>query len=100
MEHYFNEYLTGRIALEYGFYRIREFGETTNLQILSLPTGATYDRRDDKLNATNGYFLEGEVRPFTASTTTRVPVAGSGSMAARSGAPAKAGAWFWRAGCR
>ncbi|KFI32192.1 outer membrane protein assembly factor [Haematobacter massiliensis] len=64
VEHYFNEYLTGRIGLEYGFYRIREFGETTNLQILSLPTGATYDRRDDKLNATSGYFLEGEARPF------------------------------------
>lgn len=64
VEHYFNEYLTGTIGLEYGFYRIREFGTTTNLQVLSLPTGAIYDRRDDPLNATRGYFLDGEIRPF------------------------------------
>ncbi len=39
------------------------FGERT-FSILSIPLEATYDRRNDLLNPTDGYFVEAGLRPF------------------------------------
>ena len=41
------------------------FGENL-YTLLTLPLGATFDYRDDRLNATSGYFLDASVTPFLA----------------------------------
>lgn len=37
-----------------------------DFQVLGIPVRATWDRRDDQLNSTSGYFLSGTVMPYAA----------------------------------
>ena len=75
--HYFSDELTGRIVIEYGTYRVTDWGEPErNYEILSLPAGLTWDKRNDPLNATSGFFLDGVLRPFYGTGAT-----GGGSRA-------------------
>lgn len=51
-------------ALGYEFSKdVDAFGERT-FSTLSIPLAATYDRRDDALNPSDGYFVEAGLRPF------------------------------------
>ena len=47
------------------------FGDR-NFSILSFPLDATYDRRDNPLNATDGYYIEAGLEPFVGFETAGV----------------------------
>ncbi len=64
VNHYFNKYLTGSAAVEYAFARVTDVDGTTIYRSLALPIGATWDRRDNKTDATKGFYLDGEAKPF------------------------------------
>lgn len=69
--HYFSNELTGRVGIEYGTYRVTDYGgPERNFEILSLPAGLTWDRRDDPLNAKRGFYLDGMVQPFYGASST------------------------------
>jgi len=51
-------------ALGYRFSSVRENGETNEFYMLTLPLQATYDTRDDFLNARQGFYLDADVTPF------------------------------------
>lgn len=64
----FNEYLTGELGLGLAYSEITDrFADPETfraLQLVLLPAALTYDRRDDPLDTTSGYFLRGELTPF------------------------------------
>ncbi len=68
VESFITRYATDELTLTAGI-ELRydrsedDLGERTFRQI-SLPLSAEYDRRDDELNPTDGYFVEAQVRPF------------------------------------
>ncbi|MEO0860956.1 MAG: autotransporter assembly complex family protein [Pseudomonadota bacterium] len=49
--------------------RITDAFGTRNFSIVSLPLSAEYDRRNDPLNPTDGYFIAADLRPFHGFTT-------------------------------
>ncbi|RLJ58907.1 autotransporter secretion outer membrane protein TamA [Litoreibacter meonggei] len=66
--HEFGERLTFELGIGYSYSRVTDLYATPNtertLQLLSLPMALTYDARDDRLDATKGLYLKGEVTPF------------------------------------
>ena len=74
--HYFNDTLTGRIGFDYEYSEGRDVVDDFLFRNVSIPIGVTLDRRNDKTNATQGYYLDGEVKPFFGFGTT-----GSGTRA-------------------
>lgn len=64
LSHYVSERLTARVGLEYSYAKVDDFFETYTYKHFALPIGATWDSRDDKLDAKKGYFLDAEIRPF------------------------------------
>ena len=52
------------VGLGYGFTSIRQDGVTTEFQMLFAPLQATYDTRDDLLNAREGFYLDTDLTPF------------------------------------
>ena len=65
--HLFSDSLTGDAAIEYQFERAR-FGTRGNLRrnfsTVALPLGLTWDRRNDTLDPTRGFYLAGTATPF------------------------------------
>ncbi|WP_246831393.1 autotransporter assembly complex protein TamA [Pseudotabrizicola formosa] len=74
--HVFSDSLTGRADLAYSiidgteFSDDRSFSTDFRFRSLSLPVGLTWDRRNDTNDATRGYFIEAEVKPFLGFGTT------------------------------
>lgn len=68
--HYFSEKLTARVGLDYTHSRVTDDFGTYTYRNLALPVGATWDSRDEKLDAREGYYLDGEIRPFLGFGTT------------------------------
>ncbi len=64
LERIVNVYTVGSIALEGKASEIEDDGVTESFRTISLVLDATYDRRNDPNDATEGYFLSGELRPF------------------------------------
>lgn len=64
LSHFVSERLTARVGLEYSFAKVEDFFDTYTYKHFALPIGATWDSRDDKLDAKKGYYLDGEIRPF------------------------------------
>ena len=62
--HYFSDTLTGRAELEYSGAKITDAAGRFSYRHLSLPLGLVWDKRDNKLDAKNGYYLDVEARPF------------------------------------
>ena len=64
--HRFSEQLTGNagVILEYERARFGDPRVTRNFATLALPVGAEWDTRNDPLNASRGFFLAGEVKPY------------------------------------
>lgn len=64
----FDQFLTGELGVGASYSEVTDrFASpvsTRTLQLLSLPGTLTYDRRDDPLDATSGYFLRAGVTPF------------------------------------
>ena len=51
-------------AVGYQFTSVVEDGNTTEYYMATLPLQATYDTREDILNATQGFYLDADVTPF------------------------------------
>lgn len=68
--HYFSETLTGRIGLSYDYAEGRDQLSGFLFRNVSIPIGVTWDRRNDKANATGGWYLDAEVKPFFGFGTT------------------------------
>lgn len=69
--HYLSDTLTGRLGLEYGTYRVTDYGgPERKYEILALPVGLTWDMRDNELNPAHGFYLDGLVKPFYGAGST------------------------------
>ncbi|WP_135429800.1 autotransporter assembly complex protein TamA [Pseudotabrizicola sediminis] len=74
--HVFSDSLTGRVDLAYSIIDGTEISDDRSsfndfrFRSLSLPVALTWDRRNDKNDATRGYFIEAEVKPFLGFGTT------------------------------
>ena len=56
--------LTLAAAVGAQYTSVEEDGETTDFYMLTLPLQATYDTRDEILNATRGFYLDTDLTPF------------------------------------
>lgn len=70
LTHYFSDSLTGRIGFDYEYANGRDLVDDFLFRNVSVPIGVTLDRRNDKTDATSGYYLDGEVKPFFGFGTT------------------------------
>lgn len=68
--HYLSREITGRIGMEYAQYRVHYDSSTINFRNLSLPIGITWDKRNSKTDATQGFYLDAESAPFLGLGTT------------------------------
>jgi translocation and assembly module TamA len=68
--HIFSDTLTGRAALTYSYQKGRDPGGNFRFQNLSLPLGLTWDRRDEKTDATRGFYIDATLRPFLGFSST------------------------------
>ncbi|MGL4310520.1 MAG: autotransporter assembly complex protein TamA [Paracoccaceae bacterium] len=62
--------LSAEIALSYSYSDITDALGSQRYRNLSVPLLLEYDRRDDPLNATGGYYAKAEVTPFLGFGTT------------------------------
>ncbi|NYS24652.1 outer membrane protein assembly factor [Rhodobacteraceae bacterium 2376] len=65
--HLFSDTLTGDAAIEYQFERARFGADRSvrrNFSTVALPLGLTWDRRNDTLDPTRGFYLAGTATPF------------------------------------
>ncbi len=70
LEHFFSDTVTGNVSLRYRFSEVVDSLGTTRFRSLELPLGLAWDRRDDRLDPTSGFYLSGEARPFLGLGTT------------------------------
>ncbi len=68
--HIFTERLSARIGLDYEYSQGSDTSGDFLYRNLSLPIGAVWDKRDSKTDATRGFYLEAEVKPFLGFGTT------------------------------
>lgn len=61
---YVSRDITARVGLEYAQYRVQYSTDTITFRNLSLPIGGTWDRRNSKTDATQGFYLDAEAAPF------------------------------------
>ncbi len=61
---YFSEELSAQAGVSLQTERVTDVLGSRNITTFALPVTATWDRRDDKLNATKGFYLAGGVTPF------------------------------------
>lgn len=66
----FSTELTARTGLTYDFSKGRDKVSDFNFRNLSLPLGVTWDRRDDPTDATRGFYIDAEAKPFLGFGTT------------------------------
>ena len=62
--HVFSENLTARAGVGYEWTQGKDISGEFIYRSLTLPLGATWDKRNVKTDATRGFYLEGEVKPF------------------------------------
>ncbi len=62
--HRFSEVLIGEARLEFRETVIDDLLGERRFRTLSLPVGLTWDRRDDPLNSSDGFFIAAEAKPF------------------------------------
>ncbi len=68
--HVFSNELTARVGLQYDYLEGSDDSGDFLYRNLGLPVGATWDRRDSPTDATRGFYLDGEVKPFVGFGTT------------------------------
>lgn len=68
--HIFSDRLTGKAALTYSYQDGRDPGGSFTFRNLSLPLGLIWDRRDDKTDATRGFYIDATLKPFLGFGTT------------------------------
>lgn len=62
--HRFSRRLTGRAAVEYTYLTVTDDSGDSIYRNLALPLGLTWDRRNTTTDATRGYYIEAEAKPF------------------------------------
>lgn len=76
LTHIFNDQLSGRVDLVYSYINgtaFSEDGQTASdfiYRSLSLPVGVVWDKRNSKTDATKGFYLDAEVKPFQGLSST------------------------------
>jgi translocation and assembly module TamA len=60
----FSERLTARAELTYSYVSGSDPQGDFTYEAIALPVGVTWDRRDVPVNATRGFYLDAEVKPF------------------------------------
>ena len=60
----FSKELSANVGFEYEYSKITDPSGTATYRALSLPLGATWDRRDSKTDARKGFYIEAEAKPF------------------------------------
>lgn len=68
--HYYSDTLTLRAGFGYEYSDVKDALGKTSYRNLSLPLGLTWDHRDSTTDATRGYFIEAEAKPFMGFGTT------------------------------
>lgn len=63
LRRYFSDTLEGELGLGYMFSRVTDSQGTRNFSIVQVPASLTYDRRDDPLDATRGFYVGLEAEP-------------------------------------
>lgn len=61
---YFSETITLRLGLEYSYADVTDTTGQTTYRTLSLPVGALWDTRNSQTDATQGFYVDAEVKPF------------------------------------
>jgi translocation and assembly module TamA len=64
VEHRFSRSLKGRAGIGFEYLEVTDSTGKQKFQTLSLPLGLTWDKRDAPLNATKGFYLNGDLTPF------------------------------------
>lgn len=64
LSHYFSSTLSGDLAIAYYFMHTTEDGQTRDFELLALPLGLTWDRRDNLFNPARGFYLNTDIEPF------------------------------------
>ncbi len=62
--HYFSEQLTARAAVGFDYSRGQDAAGAFAYRALTLPLGATWDRRDSKTDATKFFYIDADAKPF------------------------------------
>ena len=62
--HIFSDDLTARVGLQYDYLKGEDDAGDFLYRNLGLPIGVTWDRRDSPTDATRGFYLDAEVKPF------------------------------------
>ena len=70
LAHVFSESLTGTAEIGYAYAGISDLSGKTTYRSLELPLGAVWDRRDSKTDATHGFYIAAEAKPFLGFGTT------------------------------
>jgi translocation and assembly module TamA len=65
-----SEQLTARVGLQYDISDGADAAGDFRFRNLGLPIGATWDRRDSKTDATRGFYIDAEIKPFLGFGTT------------------------------
>ena len=60
----FSDERSGSIGIGYRQSRVEDAGGTTDFRLVTFPVTYTWDRRDDRLDATEGFYLDARVTPF------------------------------------
>ncbi len=86
LTHIVNDQLSGRVDLVYSYINgtaYSEDGQTASdfiYRSLSLPIGVTWDKRNSKTDATKGFYIETEVKPFQGLSDTGSGVRVTGDL--------------------
>jgi translocation and assembly module TamA len=65
-----SDQLTARVGLQYDFSDGTDNAGDFRFRNLGLPIGATWDGRDSKTDATKGFYIDAELKPFIGFGTT------------------------------
>ena len=68
--HFFNEQLSARVGFDYEFSDGTDLAGDFLYRNLSLPVGVIWDKRNSETDATKGFYLEAEAKPFLGFGTT------------------------------
>lgn len=64
LSHVFSDSLSGSAGLSYEYAKVTDSVGDLTYRHLALPIGLTWDKRDSKTDATKGFYLDAEVKPF------------------------------------
>lgn len=68
--HIFTEQFSARVGLDYEYSEGSDLARDFLYRNLSLPIGVLWDKRDNKTDATRGFYVEAEAKPFLGFGTT------------------------------